>query len=75
VDADQQRLIENIISDGIEAIVVKTATLGLNKSHVGMDLSTLLPHLGQNRAECCRRGWRIRNNSVGFTAVPKEDCN
>jgi diphthine-ammonia ligase len=42
---DQQKLVEAMIQCGISAIVIKTATLGLDKRHIGMEIQQILPDL------------------------------
>ncbi len=43
---DQTELLDEIISAGIEAIIIKVAAMGLEpKTHLGMDLDTIRPEL------------------------------
>eukprot|EP00921_Rhytidocystis_pertsovi_P026867 GHVQ01043305.1.p1 GENE.GHVQ01043305.1~~GHVQ01043305.1.p1 ORF type:complete len:222 (-),score=30.62 GHVQ01043305.1:321-986(-) len=40
----QAELLQNIIDDGIDAIVVKTAAMGLNENHIGKSIVQLKDH-------------------------------
>ncbi|KAJ1557142.1 hypothetical protein HK096_008840, partial [Nowakowskiella sp. JEL0078] len=42
---NQQELMENMISAGIEAIIVKVAAMGLSEKHLGKSLQKILPTL------------------------------
>ncbi|SBT80904.1 diphthine--ammonia ligase, putative [Plasmodium malariae] len=44
-EKDQKELLQNMISDGMEAIIVKTAAYGLNKEHVGKSIKEMYEYL------------------------------
>ncbi|CDJ46381.1 hypothetical protein, conserved [Eimeria brunetti] len=41
---EQKSLLKNMIDWGLHAVVVKTASMGLSKQHLGRSVSDLLPH-------------------------------
>lgn len=41
---EQKGLLRNMLDWGLHAVVVKTASMGLSKRHLGRPLSDLLPH-------------------------------
>ena len=44
-EADQESLLRDMIKDGMNAILIKVAVIGLNASHLGKNLVEILPKL------------------------------
>ncbi|XP_022103817.1 diphthine--ammonia ligase-like isoform X2 [Acanthaster planci] len=42
---DQQELLQEMITAGVEAIIIKVAALGLTSAHLGMTLQEIQPHM------------------------------
>lgn len=48
---DQTLLLDQMLAAGIDAVIVKTAVIGLNRTHIGQHLAHLYPHLMRLNAQ------------------------
>ena len=63
-EREQRALLRDIIQDGVVAVVIKTAAMGLDRRHIGKTLNQLEPsaaHRRHLRLQPVRRGRRVRD--------------